>query len=772
MFDSSLFRRYWIATSVLVAVLLCAFGATEATLNFREQVERLSARQQQEARMAANDITRALSLLEEHLQEVARLPWNENLLTDEDRQQEFHRILKLFPSVHELKAFDADGRERAFVSRTQADRVGAASGTARVRTVADDPDAPIRYGAVYYRNDSDPFVTLFVREHRAIPNAGTEAELDLRAISRMTSQIRLDSTSGFAFLVDSNNRVIAHPRLSQTLLHPDLSGSEQIRMLRAALAHSSQPISLSTVNGEGQDVRTTAVSLGNPPWLVVIEEPLAEAMRPVWEAVLRTLVLLLTGLIAAFVTSLWLSRRLTRPVLALRDRAVRIGQGDLGARIDNIGNDELGDVAREFNRMAQRVQESHQSLETRVAERTKELAEANERVGMLNSELEARVEELRDKKDEADRANAAKTRFLAAASHDLRQPMHTISLLAGMLRDRTHGDDAPEVVEKIERSVEAMENLFGSLLDISKLDAGVIKPAIADVPVNALLQHLVAHLRPQAAAKGLRLRVVATSAIVRSDAALLERILANLVANAINYTQRGGIVVGCRVSGASVRILVADTGIGIEPSRIADAFEEFVQLDSRGRDRSKGLGLGLSIVKRTADLLGHALVVRSQPGRGSTFGVEVPLAGRARARHRTIDEGQAQDPAFAGSFVALIDDDWDNCLAMDRLCRRWGCITIRASSGAGVLAELQGHLRAPDLIITDFRLGQEATGIEVIAAIREATEMSIPAIVITGDVSVANNIAVPDVMVLHKPLNATNLRRAAYGLLSRHPLPG
>lgn len=772
--NSPLFRRYWIATSLLVTALLVAYGAVQAWFEWNEGVRRISSRQQSEARAAARELEITLAFLEAQLSEVAQLPWEAGVLTDADRQQEFHRLQKLIPAVSELRAIDGSGRERVAVSRTEPDRIGGSATAGTDPLLAAAGRAPVHYGPTQFRGDVDPFVRLIVRERPGAP-AATVAEIDLRHVARLVARMRV-GVSGHAYLVDARGHVIAHPDMSRTLAHRDVSASPEVAGVRAALrsAAPGEPVSISARNLDGDDVRATGLQLAQPPWLVMVEEPLGEALTPVRRALERTAVLLLVGLAAAFVVSLALARTLTRPILRLREGAARLGHGDLDARVAVDSADEVGDVAREFNRMAARLQESHASLEDKVRVRTSELSQARDRleaqageVRALNDALTRRAAEAARSRDEAERASAAKTRFLASASHDLRQPMHAIALLVGVLRERAGDPQTRAVVARIEQSVEAMENLFRSLLDISKLDAGAVRPNVGEVAVATLLAGIVASYGELARAKGLTLRAVPSRAVVASDAALLERILGNLVANAINYTSRGGVVIGARRRGNALRLLVVDTGPGIPPAHRDDIFEEFFQLQNPGHDRSKGLGLGLSIVRRSADLLGHALIVRSAEGRGSTFGVEVPLAPSRRTAPPP-PSGADGGAVLHGAFVAVVDDDADARAATATLCREWGCIVVSADSPGALSAALEGHLRAPDLVITDYRLAGGATGLSVVAAVRQAAERAVPAIVLTGDVAVAADDAFDALgaTLLHKPLNARQLRRTAVRLLT------
>jgi signal transduction histidine kinase/CheY-like chemotaxis protein len=386
----------------------------------------------------------------------------------------------------------------------------------------------------------------------------------------------------------------------------------------------------------------------------------------------------------------------------------------------------------------------------------------------LNLELTGRLAEMTAMRDETERANKAKTRFLASASHDLRQPMHAISLLVGILRERVVDAEEQLLVGKIETSVQAMENLFGSLLDISKLDAGAVKPSVSSFPIENVLHLIELNYTPLAQEKGIALKVMRSGVKVRSDAQVLERILGNLVANAIRYTSKGRVLVGCRRRGEALQVLVFDTGVGIPAAHLGDIFDEFFQLANPERDRSKGLGLGLSIVKRSAELLGHPPIVRSQPGRGSVFGIEVPIVSTAPNTAPQAMQSRDNVGSLIGAFVVLIEDDQENRYAMDALFRQWGCHVVSAGSVSDAADKLIPHLRAPDLIVSDCRLREGQTGLMAVKKIRIQADRHIPAILVTGDIHAADiaGAAAVGARVLHKPVNSGKLRGLAEEMLA------
>jgi two-component system, sensor histidine kinase len=390
----------------------------------------------------------------------------------------------------------------------------------------------------------------------------------------------------------------------------------------------------------------------------------------------------------------------------------------------------------------------------------------------VSIENKALVTELTQQKETAIKANLAKTRFLASASHDLRQPMHTIGLLVALLRNRSERAEDASIVEKIHSAIQAMENLFTGLLDISKLDAGMVKPAVEDFPVSNVLNAVQVNFTPQAEEKGLKLHVVASSLNVRSDAVILERMIANLVANAVRYTQTGKILVGCRRRGKATAIVVCDTGIGIPAERNEEIFQEFVQLSNPERDRTKGLGLGLSIVKRSADLLGHPITLRSKPGKGSCFAITVPIGAKTLIAEPAPAQRLETAAGLFGLFIVVIDDEQDIRFAMESILDQWGCHVLAAGSHQEAIDQLSGHLRTPDLLISDYRLRDNQTGIIAVEAVRRALEDDIPAIIITGDITAEDlrQVTALGLPLAHKPISAEHLKTLIVETLAQREL--
>jgi signal transduction histidine kinase len=382
------------------------------------------------------------------------------------------------------------------------------------------------------------------------------------------------------------------------------------------------------------------------------------------------------------------------------------------------------------------------------------------------------VAQLTEQKETAEAANLAKSRFLAAASHDLRQPIHALNLYLGAFAQIQLPRQAGSLLTKVRQCAHIMDEMFRTLLDISKLDAGAVKAQVCTFALAPMLARAKLEFEPQARVKGLRLRVVRSSAHAKSDPVLVERILRNLISNAIRYTERGGVVVGCRNHRGTIRVCVYDTGVGIEPAEQSLVFEEFYQVGNKERDRSKGLGLGLAIVERLAKLLDAPVTLLSRKGRGSLFAFdlqpggapELPVVGAPRTRGRRRN--------LAGTLVVVVDDEELILDAAQTLLTQWNCSVIAATSGHDALRQLADSLRPPDVLICDYRLRDEENGIGVVEAIRNEFNTEIPALLITGDTDPEQirRITASGLALLHKPLSEDELHDAICAL-GKPPAP-
>ncbi len=392
---------------------------------------------------------------------------------------------------------------------------------------------------------------------------------------------------------------------------------------------------------------------------------------------------------------------------------------------------------------AEALERANATLERRVRERTQELTR-------LNAELHRA-------KAEADDANVSKTRFIAAASHDILQPLNAARLYVTSLIERQRAGEDGELVANIDASLEAVEEIFAALLDISRLDSGAMRPEFSEFAVDDLLQRLAVEFAPLAREKGLTLAVMPCALGVRSDRRLLGRLLQNLVSNAIKYTPSGRVLVGCRRRGTRLRIDVCDTGIGIPQSRQRAVFKEFHRLD-QGARVARGVGLGLSIVERIGRVLDCEVLLQSAPERGSRFSVEVPraavVAGQPAARTPRPEAG-----SLADTVVLCIDNERAILDGMQRLLSGWGCRVLTALDLAEALAALDAGAAEPDGLLVDYHL-DGGNGVAAIAALRRRAGRDIPAILITADRSAAvrDQARAVGAHVLNKPLKPASLR--------------
>ena len=379
---------------------------------------------------------------------------------------------------------------------------------------------------------------------------------------------------------------------------------------------------------------------------------------------------------------------------------------------------------------------------------------------------EDRIRELEAACRQARRAEQEKTRFLASASHDLRQPMHALGLFAATLEKRLQGSAEEPLLRNVMRSVDGLERSFNVMLDVSRLDAGTVDPNVQHFPLRDLFRRLHMQYSGQAEQAGLGLRFSPGGKSVSSDPQLLERILGNLIQNAIKYTDAGGIAVVARSTETHVNVEVWDTGVGIAADDLPRVFDEFCQVGRDRRARSQGLGMGLAIVKRLARLLGHRLSVRSRPGGGTMFRIGIQIGGLPGIQDATAAADTLPMPVLEPCSVLVIDDEAPIRESLRILLEEWGydvvCVATAQQAESAVLArELP-----PDLILSDLHLGPGPDGIAAIDAVRRVYGYEVPAILVTGDTTLEELRRATESghTVLFKPLQARKLFNALHGL--------
>lgn len=404
-------------------------------------------------------------------------------------------------------------------------------------------------------------------------------------------------------------------------------------------------------------------------------------------------------------------------------------------------------------------------FETAIAP-DKQMRERTTQLQQTLRSLEISNRDLMRAKLEAEAANLSKTTFLASLSHDLLQPLNAARLAASTLHEVEMAADGAGPLFQVERALATLEELIRTLLDISKLEAGALDPEPRDVRSTAILQPLIEEFGPIAHKRGLALRLRPHEAVLFTDPLMLRRIVQNLLSNALRYTRRGGVILGCRAIGDHVRIEVVDTGPGIPPERREAIFEEFRRYDTAA-DGQVGFGLGLAIVRRLARTLNHPIGLRSKPGLGTVFSVTVP-----RGRHAPDPEPERPRLSsagfdFFGSRLLLIENEPAGAQAMCELLRRWGCDVLAAVSAEEALQRLAQSAGRVDLVISDLHLNDGARGYDAIAAVRAALGAPTPAFIITADHSqkAASEIAARGLEMLKKPVKPAELRALVAYLL-------
>ena len=377
-------------------------------------------------------------------------------------------------------------------------------------------------------------------------------------------------------------------------------------------------------------------------------------------------------------------------------------------------------------------------------------------------------------KSQAERANRGKSCFLAAASHDLRQPLQTLSLLQGILLKRVKDPTSLRLIGRIDETLGTMSDMLNTLLDINQLEAGIVRPEVSDFPIADVFSRLHNDFASIANSKKLGWRTVPSSLAVRSDPRLLEQILRNLLSNALKYTIRGKVLFGCRRRGDMLRIEVWDTGIGIPEHQLQAVFEEFYQLDNPARDRRLGIGLGLSILQRIASLLDHPIDVQSRSGIGSMFAVSVPIGKLSADDRLALDRAGPAKIAPRIGEILIVEDDPTVREMLVLLFEQEGHRTVAAADGHEAFAlAARGTLR-PDVVVADYNLPLGLTGIQVAAALRATLHDEVPVVILTGDISsdTLREIAQQNCLYLHKPVKAADLTRLTESLMTRSRATG
>ncbi len=621
-----LFRKYALTLATLVGGALVVSGALQLSFLYDEQQPSIARLEREKAAGAATRIQQFVREAELQIANVLQPAYAVGAVDLDQLHRDYLRVMRNAPAISELEYIDSNGKQQLLVRRTGTDLLRSglerASDTRFVgaRTKRDPSGAVSAswYGPVTFRDGTEPYMTI-ARADPGLAGGVTSAELSLKFIYDVVSRIRVGER-GVAYAVDRSGTLIAHPDISLVLRKSDLSDLSQLRAAAAGRTSGDEAFIASDVGG--RQVLTAWETIDALGWTVFVEQPTDEAFAPLYASVVRTIGLVLVGLVAALAASLFLARRLARPVQALQATAARIGAGALDERIELRTGDELEDLAREFSRMTARLRESYATLEQKVEDRTRELATSlDENVRLLR--------EVEDKSGQLELASKHKSEFLANMSHELRTPLNAVIGFSEVLLQRMFGElneKQQEYARDILTSGKHLLSLVNDILDLSKVEAGKMELQSSRFSLGDVIESGATMVRERAARRGIALRVEVDPdlAPLEADERKVRQVLFNLLSNAVKFTPEGGsIQVRAQRQGGEVRVSVRDTGPGIAPEDQVRIFDEFQQT-STGAEAAESTGLGLTLAKRFVELHGGRLWVDSELGLGSTFTFALP----------------------------------------------------------------------------------------------------------------------------------------------------
>jgi two-component system, NtrC family, sensor kinase len=616
-------RLIWKYTAVVVTLVAAAtisVGLTELYFTSQDIKRAVTRVEKDKASSAASSIRQETRALIRELESVAQPTVGKGQAGLEERVQDFQRVLERDPLVSSLTYLDGAGKEQLRSSLLEPVRRNSGIDFSRrpafVRARADKQ----YLGPVHFVRGSQPHMTASLSE--GAPGHGViVADLDLSPVREIVERARVGST-GYAYAVDDRGQLVTHPDINLVLRHTSFAGLPQVQ---AALRANADPLDTAKVGRDENGTKVLSAYKTVEPlgWRVFVEEPLSEAYAPLRAAIWRTALLLVAFLLLAVVTSVYLARRLVRPIETIQVAAAKIGSGELDQRIEVSSNDELGALADEFNYMAEQLRESYVGLELKVEERTRELATA--------------LSELDEKSRELEAASQHKSDFLANMSHELRTPLNAIIGFSQVLREEIVGginEKQAEYLDDILSSANHLLSLINDVLDLSKVEAGQVELEIAPFSLRESLERGVVMIRERATKDGVKVALVTDPKLelIVGDERRVLQVIFNLLSNAVKFTPAGGAVdVSAEQVDGEVRVAVSDTGPGLASQDHERIFDEFQQTET-GIEQREGTGLGLALSKRLVELHGGRIWVDSELGRGSTFTFTLPVEGRRNGR--------------------------------------------------------------------------------------------------------------------------------------------
>jgi two-component system, NtrC family, sensor kinase len=600
----SLFRKYAVYFVAVVSAALIASALVQLYFTYQENKDGLLNLQREKAAAAATRIETYVQEIERQL-DWMRLP-QVGPQTPEQRRIEYLKLLRVAPAITDVMLLDAAGREQLRVSRLSMDVSGGDSDHSKDATFIQARSGKTYLGPVYFRKETEPYMTIAVASMGNDANV-TVAEVNLKFIWDVISRIRIGK-GGLAYVVDSRGRLVAHPDISFVLQKRDLSHLPQVAAAIHGGGQDTPAVSIAP-GPQGSKVLTAHAPIASLGWHVLVEQPLSEAFAPLYAALQRTGLLLLAGLIAAFLVSLYVARRMVKPIQIIQGGAAQLATGKLDQRIEVNTGDELQALAGQFNDMAAQLRESYADLERRVEERTRELSDSQKQLQV---------------------ANRHKSEFLAGMSHELRTPLNAIIGFSEVLSEQMFGDvnaKQAQYLRNIHSSGTHLLSLINDVLDLSKIEAGKMELELSRFDLRAALESSIVLIRERAMKNNVQLALECADGIGEwiADERKFKQIMLNLLSNAVKFTPQGGRVTVCAAHHEEqVEIAVSDTGIGIKPEDQDLVFQEFRQASGSYLKKTEGTGLGLALTRRFVELHGGKLTLHSEVGKGSTFVFTLP----------------------------------------------------------------------------------------------------------------------------------------------------
>lgn len=605
-----LVRHYFFISAILISGGLIGSGSLEIYFRYQENREHLALLQQEVATGAAFKVEQFIKEVESAMKAATKSREIIFKGLSPEYKFELERLLLIAPAITEAAAFDSHGIIRVQVSRLRTARSELQEDFSASAAFHHTTQGKSYFGPVYFVRGSEPYMTIAVPIERFAGEVigALQAEVNLKYIWDVISGIKVGN-SGYAYAVTRSGDLIAHQDIGLVLQRRNISRLDQVRAAFQASPGIGAAKAFVTRNLQGKKVLSSYALIRSLDWAVFLERPLEEAYELLQASMMRTAGLLLVGLGMALLASLFVARRVVRPLRTLREGVERIGSGNLGYSLELKTGDEIEILAEEFNRMTAQLQESYANLEQKVAERTQELRVANQ---ML------------------DDANKHKSQFLANVSHELRTPLNAIIGFTRLTLRKTEGM-IPELqtdnLKKVLISSEHLLNLINGLLDLSKIEAGRMEIYAETFKLDEIIQVAASTVEPML--KDGRVRLVREIASnlppLKTDRDKLKQVILNLLSNSAKFTEQGEIKVSAWEENGALKLVVSDTGIGMNKGALDYIFEEFRQVDMSTTRKYGGTGLGLAIVKRLVILLGGNIGVESEEGKGSKFTITLPL---------------------------------------------------------------------------------------------------------------------------------------------------